>query len=474
MMTSSLLHPVVLSGGAGTRLWPASRAQYPKQFLPLTGPSSLLQETVRRVADGARFAPPLLICNAEHRFAVADQLRQIGIAPRDLILEPAPRSTAPALAVAALRLAEEDPQALMLSLHADHLIGDAAAFRAGLFAGVAAARAGRIVTFGITPSRPETGYGYIRPGAPLAEAPALAVDAFVEKPDAGRAAAFLASGHLWNAGIFLVEARVLLEEMGRHAPAVLEAARLALKGARRDIDFVRLDGLAFAQAPAVAIDVAVMERTALAAVVPIDPGWSDIGSWAALWLAAEKDAAGIAGRGDVLAIDSADSYLASDGRLVVAVGVRDLVVVATPDAVLVAGRERAEAGKEAVEALRRAGRLEVESYPVVFRPWGQFRSIDSGPGYQVKRLVVQPGGRLSLQLHHRRTEHWVVVDGLARVTTGQLVRVLEPGQSVMVPRGTPHRLENAGAAPLVLIEVQSGDYLGEDDIVRLDDAYGRD
>lgn len=472
--------PVILCGGAGTRLWPLSRAQHPKQFLDLLGGATMLQATAARVSDPALFGPPVVIANVEHRFLAAEQLRAAGIRPRALLLESEGRNSAPAAAVAAHRVIADDPDALMLLLAADHAMTRPQAFLDAVDRARQAASAGRIVTFGIRPDRAETGYGYILAGRELADAPGVhAADRFVEKPDAATAAAYLADGrYLWNSGNFLARADTLADETARLAPAVDAAARSALAAATRDLDFERLDPEAFAQAPSISIDYAVMEQTDRAAVVPCDPGWSDIGSFEALRALMPRDAVGNAIAGDVLAVDSHDCLLRSTGPLVAALGVADLVVVATPDAVLVADAARAQDVRLVVERLRAEGRAETDGHTEVHRPWGSYRSLDRGPGFQVKQIRVNPGGRLSLQSHRRRAEHWVVIEGTARVTRGPDGGTLEtvdlgPHQSIDIPLGWVHRLENATDSPVAIVEVQSGDYLGEDDIERYDDAYGR-
>ncbi|MBI1779543.1 MAG: mannose-1-phosphate guanylyltransferase/mannose-6-phosphate isomerase [Proteobacteria bacterium] len=470
-----MIDPVILSGGSGTRLWPMSRAQYPKQMLPLVGELSLLQQTAARFADAKRFGPPLIVCNAEHRFVVAEQLRQIGQPPTATLLEPEGRNSAPAVAVAALALQQRNPEAVMLVLPSDHLIRAPEALLAAIETALPAAVEGRIVTFGIRPARPDTGYGYVREGSAIAGlAECRSVESFVEKPDRKTAEKFLAAGgYYWNSGMFLMSARSYLDELARLEPAMLAACREALAHAKRDLDFVRLDAAAFAEAPAKSIDYAVMEHTTLAAVVPVDPGWSDIGSWSALDEVSPKDASGNAVIGDVQVIEARNSYLRSNGRLLVAVGVDDLIVIVEPDAVLVLAKKAAQSVKVAVDLLKAAGRAETMSHPVVWRPWGHYQSIDAGPGFQVKRIVVTPGGRLSLQRHRHRSEHWVVVAGTAWVTRGEETAALGTNESIHIAVGMTHRLENRGLEPLHLIEVQSGSYVGEDDIVRLDDVYGR-
>lgn len=474
-MARSLIHPVVLSGGSGTRLWPLSRALNPKQLLPLLSEKSLLQETVLRVTDTQHFAAPLVIANDEHRFLVGEQLRAIGVSPRALVLESQGRNTAPAIAVAALLLSADDPDALLLVLPSDHAIEHRAAFLVGVERAAAAARAGALVTFGVTPDHAETGYGYIRRGKPWPEiAGCFAVAEFVEKPDAARAARMLAAGdYYWNSGMFVLPAKLYLQELTRHDGAMIEACRRALAEGKRDLDFLRLEASAFGAARSISIDYAVMEHTKAAAVVPVDIGWSDVGSFDALWQVSSKDAEGNVAVGDVVTFDTRNSYLRADHGLVTALGVEDLVVVATSDAVLVVPRSRASDLKQLIAKLERAGRGELKTHPLVERPWGSYRSIHNGERVQVKHIVVKPGGRLSLQYHHKRAEHWVVVRGTAKVTRGDEVTMLGEDQSTYIPIGMPHRLENPGDTPVHLIEVQTGSYLGEDDIVRLEDTYGR-
>ena len=469
------LHPIILSGGSGTRLWPLSRSQYPKQLLPLLSEKSLLQEAVLRVQDAQRFAPPLVIANDEHRFVIAEQLRAIDVKPRALVLEPQGRNTAPAICVAALILAAEDPDALLLVLPSDHAIQHRAAFLAGVDRAASAARAGALITFGVTPDRPETGYGYIRRGSPWPKVEGcFAVAQFVEKPDRPRAQAMLAAGdHYWNSGMFLFPAKLVLEELGRREPAMVESCKLALAEAAEDLDFLRLERAAFTAARSVSIDYAVMEHTKSAAVVPVTIGWSDMGTFDALWHAGGKDAAGNVAIGDVVTEEVRGSYLRADHGLVTALGIEDLVIVATADAVLVTPRARAQDLKQLVQRLEREGRSEARSHPIVHRPWGSFRSIHNGDRVQVKHIIVNPGGKLSLQFHRKRAEHWVIVRGIATVTRGSETFTLHEDQSTYIPLEMPHRLENKGTEPLHLIEVQTGSYLGEDDIVRLDDSYGR-
>ena len=470
-----MLYPVILSGGSGTRLWPMSRTLYPKQLLRLLGERSLLQQTLARVTDPSRFAAPLLVANEEHRFIVAEQLRESGMTARALLLEPVGRNTAPAACTAALMLAESEPDALMLVLPSDHVIADGEAFAAAVEAAAAAARAGALATFGIRPERPETGYGYIRRGEPVdGIAGIFRVAEFVEKPGPETARGYLASGeHFWNSGMFVFSAAMFLDELGRLRPDMLAACSRALAAARRDDDFIRLDRSAFESCPADSIDYAVMEHTARAAVVPAALGWSDVGSWDALWELGEKDAAGNALIGNVVAEDARNCYLRSETGLVAAVGIEDLVVVATADAVMLAPRERTQEVRRLVARLAAEGREEAEALPTVHRPWGTYRSLHNGHRVQVKHITVKPGGKLSLQMHHHRAEHWIVVQGTAKIRRGDEEMMLTEDQSTYIPLGTLHRLENPGKIPVHLIEVQSGSYLGEDDIVRFEDSYGR-
>jgi mannose-1-phosphate guanylyltransferase/mannose-6-phosphate isomerase len=463
---------VLLSGGAGTRLWPLSRAGYPKQLLPLIGAESLLQATARRFS-GAGCLPPVVVCSEAHRFVIAEQLREIGIAPHAIVLEPCPRNTAPAAAIAALLAARDEPDALLLLTPTDHLIRDAAALRAAILKAAPLAAAGRLVCFGVAPRGAHTGYGYLRRGAALSEG-AFALEAFIEKPDEARARALLAVGdHLWNSGMFLSSAQGYLDELARQRPAMLARCREALDGARADLDFLRLASAPFDAIAGESLDYAVMEQARHAAVAPIEVGWSDLGSWRALAEASARDEAGNVGHGDVVIEGCRGTYVRSDGPLVVALGLDDAVVVAAGDAVLVASAGAADGVRGVVERLTRAGRREATGHPLVHRPWGSYEEIRAGARYKVKLIRVKPGAALSLQYHNRRAEHWVVVGGEALIERDGTTTRLKPDQSLYVPLGVPHRLANPGAGVLEVIEVQTGDYLEEDDIVRLDDRYGR-
>ncbi|TYO98374.1 mannose-1-phosphate guanylyltransferase/mannose-6-phosphate isomerase [Geothermobacter ehrlichii] len=475
-----MILPVILSGGAGSRLWPLSRELYPKQLLALCGEQTMLQQTAARLDGLDDVAPPLVVCNEEHRFLVAEQLRSQGCGWSGIILEPVGRNTAPAVAVAALRASAQGDDPLLLVLPADHLIRDIEAFRAVVRAGAAVAAEGYLVTFGIVPDRPETGYGYIRAGEQIAavrgsrEPSAFVVDAFVEKPDLETAQTYLDSGdYYWNSGMFLFRASAFLAELEAFDPEMLAACRAACDGLIEDLDFLRLDREAFAACRADSIDYAVMEKTRRAAVLPLDAGWNDVGSFSALWEVGERDAAGNVRQGDVIDVDASDCYLHAGSRLLAAVGVRNLVVVETADAVLVADRDRVQDVKKIVERLKADGRSETLLHRRVNRPWGSYEGIDAGDRFQVKRITVNPGARLSLQRHFHRAEHWVVVSGTALVTCGDKQLTLSENQSTYIPLGEVHRLENPGQIPLEIIEVQSGSYLGEDDIERLDDQYGR-
>ena len=468
-----MLFPVILSGGVGSRLWPVSREHHPKQFLPLVDEDSMLQSTLGRLEGLPGLAGAVVVCNQGHRFLVAEQLRASGQPVEAILLEPAGRNTAPAAALAALYCLERDPDAELLLLPADHVIKDEAAFRAAVEAARPHAAAGRLVTFGIVPTAPETGYGYIQRGPALGEG-GFGIARFVEKPDAETALTYLADGgYYWNSGMFLMRADAWLRELEQHAPGILGACRQALAGAGSDLDFVRIEEAAFLGCPSDSIDYAVMEHTRAGVVIPLAAGWSDVGSWSALWEVDERDEQGNVCKGDVIAHDTRGSYLRSDSRLLAAVGVDDLVVVETPDAVLVARKDRVQDVKAIVTRLAASSRDEATAHKTVFRPWGSYESLVNAGRFQVKRIVVNPGQKLSLQMHHHRAEHWIVVRGTAEVTCGDSTFLLGEDQSTYIPLGNRHRLANPGVIPLEIIEVQTGSYLGEDDIVRFEDVYGR-
>ena len=469
-----LIHPVILSGGSGTRLWPMSRAAFPKQLQPLLSARSLLQDSVARVLQAHLFAAPIILANEEHRFIIAEQLRQIDVKPQTIMLEPVARNTAPAAAAAALWLGQREPDALMLIMPSDHAIADHPAFLKAIEIGAQAAASGKLVTFGIQADRPETGYGYIRQAAEIGQTGAYEVAGFVEKPDRARAEQYLASGdYTWNSGIFLFPVRTYLAELKARLPDTYAAVEAAVAGEKGDLDFHRLDAKAFALAENQSIDYAVMEHTANAAVVPVAMGWNDVGAWDALWDITPKGDDGMVQIGDVTAVDCRNSYLRTEERLLAAVGIEDLIVVATADAVLVAPKSRAQDVKKLIDRMKLDKRDELTHLPTVHRPWGTYRSIHNGDRVQVKHIMVKPGGKLSLQMHHHRAEHWVVVSGTAKIVRGEDELMLSENQSTYIPLGTLHRLENPGRIPLHLIEVQSGSYLGEDDIVRFEDTYGR-
>lgn len=472
-----MILPVILSGGAGTRLWPLSREAYPKQLLPLTSENTMLQETVLRLAGIADLGEPMIVCNDAHRFMVAEQLRQLQIAPSAIVLEPCGRNTAPAVAIAALQAQASGDDPLLLILPADHLISEVETFQKTVESGVALAQAGHLVTFGIVPNAAETGYGYIKAAADksLTESgDAYPVAEFVEKPDLSTAQQYVDSGHYyWNSGMFLFRASRYLEELKIHGPDILDACRKAFAGLSRDLDFQRLDEEAFAACPADSIDYAVMEKTEHAVILPLDAGWNDVGAWSALWDVHNKDPEGNVCFGDVLTEGAKNSYLHAETRLIAAVGVEDLIVVETADAVLVVHQDKVQDVKGIVAQLKQQQRSEALLHRRVNRPWGAYEGVDAGERFQVKRITVNAGASLSLQKHHHRAEHWVVVRGTAKVTCGEKTLLLSENQSTYIPLGETHRLENPGQIPLEIIEVQSGSYLGEDDIVRLDDAYGR-
>jgi len=476
-----MILPVILSGGSGTRLWPLSREQYPKQLLPLVGEDSMLQATVQRLAGLPGIAEPLLVCNEDHRFVVAEQVRQLG-SNGTVVLEPVGRNTAPAVTLAALLALRDSQDPVMVIMPADHVILDGDRFREAVQQAARLAEAGMIVTFGITPDCPETGYGYIQRGDVLpGETSAFRLARFVEKPDRTTAQRYLDAGdYLWNSGLFVMKASVWRDAISRCRPDILSACERALAEARADGDFVRVAKDAFAACPSDSIDYAVMERIAAgvaglppAAVIPLSAGWSDVGAWDSLWQVLPKDEAGNAWRGDVMLHDTTHTLAFSESRLVACVGVRDLVVVETPDAVLVTHKDRTQDVKKIAERLKKETRSEAQFHRKVHRPWGSYDGVDAGERFQVKRIVVKPGASLSLQMHHHRAEHWVVVRGTAKVTRGDETLLVSENESTFIPLGIKHRLENPGKLMLEMIEVQSGAYLGEDDIVRFEDTYGR-
>lgn len=467
--------PVILSGGSGTRLWPVSRAGYPKQLQALHGKKSLLQQTVLRLNGAEGALSPLVVCNAEQRFLVAEQVRETDIEPSAIILEPVARSTAPAIAVAALSVEQPD-QTVLVVMPADHYIADAAAFRQAIQKAARLAMLGKLMTLGIRPTSAHTGFGYIEQGASLAEEmDAYVVTQFKEKPDAATAEAYVNAGrYLWNSGIFIFRADCYLAEVARLQPAMLEACKEALRKGKADLDFLRLDEESFSRSPNISVDYAIMEGAQNVGVLPVSFDWSDIGGWPALWQIGEKDDNGNVIKGDVLLKDTKNSYIRSDNRLVSVIGLEDIVIVDTTDALLVASKKQVDEVKDIVAKLRSDNRSESDMHARVWRPWGYYEQIDAGSRFQVKQIMVKPGGKLSLQKHHHRAEHWVVVCGTAKVQCGEDVKLMGPNESVYIPLGTVHRLENPGLVPLFLVEVQSGDYLGEDDIVRLEDVYERE
>lgn len=470
------VYPVILSGGIGSRLWPLSRECWPKQFLDVAASGrTLVQQTLDRLDGIAELQPPLVVCNEAHRFLVAEQLRDSALGRAQIILEPVGRNTAPAIAVAALQALQESPDAVLAVFPADHLIEDPVALRSAVALGVKAAAEGWLVTFGIIPDRPETGYGYIEVGDPLPDHPqAHRVRQFVEKPDYVKATGYLEQGgFLWNSGMFVLRASRYVEALQAHSPEILHACEAALAEAQRDLDFIRLGEEAFANCPAESIDIAVMEKTDAAVSIPLEAGWNDLGSWATLMDAAESDENGNVILGDVLLEDSQDNYLRAESRLIAAVGLKDHIVVETADSVLVAPRSRVQDVKQIVSQLQQKARSEASEHRQVHRPWGSYESLIVAGRFQVKRIIVNPGCRLSLQQHHHRAEHWVVVKGTAKVVRGEASFLLSEDESTYIPLGTVHRLENPGMIPLELVEVQSGSYLGEDDITRFEDVYGR-
>ena len=471
-----MIIPVILCGGSGTRLWPLSRKAYPKQFIDLTGSGrSMLQETWLRLQGVPDLGAAVIMCNAENRFLVAQQMQDIGADLDAVILEPCAKNTAPAVTCAALHIAASNPDATMLVLPADHLITNEAALHESLLAASAAAEQSHLVTFGVVPTHAETGYGYICKTKSLAGLLASGIEEFVEKPDLVTAQQYLAGGnYLWNSGMFMFKAARYLEEIGEQAPTILDACKLAVDHARRDLDFTCLDDASFNACPEDSIDYAVMEKASARAVVDLDAGWSDVGSWSSLWDVKQKDSAGNVSIGDVVALDTSDSYVHSEHRLVATLGIHNAVIIETADAVLVADRERVQDVKAVVSQLKSSGRDEGTTHKIVYRPWGSYETICLSERFQVKKIIVTPGHKLSLQKHHHRAEHWIVVAGTAQVTCEDKVFTLSEDQSTYIPLGHKHRLENKGKIPLELIEVQTGSYLGEDDIVRYDDVYGRD
>jgi mannose-1-phosphate guanylyltransferase/mannose-6-phosphate isomerase len=473
-MAASRIVPVIMCGGAGTRLWPVSRESMPKQFVPLVGPDSTFQQVLARIDDPELFDKPIVITTPDFRFVVAEQLRDRGIAA-DIVLEPVRRDSGPAVTVAALLGAMRNPDAIVLVLAADHVIRKPEAFRDACRQAAHAAAQGQIVTFGITPTHPATNYGYIRPGAAFDDTAVRTAEAFVEKPDAATAAGYMADGYLWNSGNFLFQAATMLDEIERFEPEMATAAKEAVAGIRQDLDFLRLAAEPFAGAPKKSIDYAVMERTRRAAVIPADLGWSDVGSWSAVWEVLDRDRDGNAVEGPVVMMDSRDSLVRSDGSvLTTVIGLDNVVVVVTEDAVLVASREKSEGVKALVERLKSQNARAAVEHRRIYRPWGYYQDVDLAERYRVKRIVVKPGSKLSLQKHFHRSEHWVVVKGIAEVTLGEDIRSVHENESIYIPLEGVHRLANPGRIPLELIEVQVGSYLGEDDIVRLDDVYGRE
>lgn len=465
------LLPVVLAGGVGSRLWPLSRQLYPKQFLSLDDGPTMLQKTLGRL-DGLETQAPIVICNEEHRFLVAEQLRQIGSDNRHILLEPFGRNTAPAIALAAIAASQDGEDPLLLVLAADHLIQDVAQFHDSIRKAQSLAELDYLVTFGVVPTFPETGYGYIQQGASLGQG--FGVRRFVEKPGAATAAAYWESGeYLWNSGMFLFRASRYVQELEYFYPDMLHACHQAMAHTEKDLDFTRIDKDAFAQCDDISVDYAVMEKTQHAAVVPLAARWSDLGAWSSIWELSDKCEAGNSYHGDVIQADTRNTMLRSESRLVVAIGLKDLVIIETKDAVLVADRHKTQDVKKIVERLKSEGRDEFKNHRVVYRPWGRYESVDRGQRYQVKRITVNPGAKLSVQMHHHRAEHWVVVSGSAEVTNGETTYFVCENESTYIPIGQIHALKNPGTLPLELIEVQSGSYLGEDDIVRFEDQYGR-
>lgn len=470
-----MIIPVILSGGSGTRLWPLSRALRPKQLLCMVSNHTMIQDTITRLSGITDLSDPIIVCNEEHRFTIAEQMREIDINPSAIILEPFGKNTAPAVAIAALQSQKEAKDPVLLILPADHVIGDVAAFHSVVETGYQAALDGKLVTFGIVPNAPETGYGYIKAGSKQNDEQVFCVDKFVEKPDAETAKSYINDGsYYWNSGMFMVRASTYLQELKSHNSEMFECSKESLISATIDMDFIRLDSNVFEKCPADSIDYAVMEKTSSASVIPVDMEWNDIGSWSALWEVGVSDENGNVIHGDVVLEDTNDSYIHADSRLVTAVGLSDHVIVETADAVLVTHRNKTQNVKNIVERLKKENRDEAIMHNKTYRPWGAYECIDQDSRFQVKRITVNVGASLSLQLHHHRSEHWIVVQGTARVTCGDKVFLMSENESTYIPLGVKHRLENSGKIPLEIIEVQTGSYLGEDDIVRFDDVYGRE
>lgn len=474
----NMIFPVILSGGSGTRLWPLSRAMYPKQFIRFFSgqTTTFLGAAMARLKSDSGFAPPILLCNNDHRFLVREEVERAGIKPRAIILEPVGRNTAPAIAVAALAALRENPAAILAVMPSDHVVKDDARFVEGVKRAAKVAATGKLVLFGIKPTEPHTGYGYIKQGHPIEgfNGGALTVEKFAEKPDKQTAEAYLKSGeYLWNSGIFVLNARTFLEELARLEPAILEAARTALARATDDLGFLRLDKTSFAQSPNISIDYAVMEKTQTAAVLPLDVGWNDVGSWTSLWEIAPRDDKGNYIHGEAVLEDTNDCYVHSEKSIISTIGVRDLVIVDTPDALLVADKSRTQDVSKIVARLKQSNRKEQEQHLRNYRPWGYFETLNVGPRFQVKLLHVKPGGKLSMQMHHHRSEHWIVVQGTAKIVIGDIEKLVRENESVYIFATQWHRLENPGKVPVEIIEVQIGSYLGEDDILRTDDIYHR-
>lgn len=467
------IHPIIMAGGTGSRLWPLSRETYPKQFIRLHGEDSMLQATIKRLHGLAGITDPLIICNEEHRFIAAEQLREIGQLSHNIILEPFGRNTAPAVALSAIQIAKQDPEGVLLVLAADHVINDEDAFYTAIKSAILHAQTNKLVTFGIVPSHPETGYGYIKKGQPQGNS-AFSVEQFVEKPDLTTATEYLLSGKfLWNSGLFMFKASCYLEELKKFSPDILQCCQLALNHTASDLDFVRLDKVEFEKCPSDSIDYAVMERTKDAVVVPMDAKWSDVGSWSSLWDISAKDQHNNVLYGDVIAINSTNNYIRAENKLVTTVGVNELVIIETKDAVLVMDKNQCQQVKQVIEQLKKNKRNEHQVHRQSYRPWGHIDLIDRGNHYKVNNTKVKPGGKISLQVHHHRSEHWVVVSGTAKVIIGEKTQLLSQNQSVYIPLGEKHALENVGKIDLELIEIQSGYYLAEDDIIRLEDYYNK-